>query len=72
MILSVVQIIVSIIVIVLILLQERSGGFSGVFGYGEGGFYSVRRGLEKIIFAATVVLSAALVISLLMSFYLAK
>ena len=54
--LSIAQIIISVILIVLILLQERSSGLSGVFGGGEGEFYSKRRGLERLIFIATIAL----------------
>lgn len=52
------QVIISAILVALILLQERSSGLSGVFG-GTGGFYQTRRGLEKIIFVATIVLAIA-------------
>jgi len=55
--LSIIQIIVSIALIVLILLQERSSGLSGVFGGGESSFYSQRRGIERLIFIATIVLA---------------
>ena len=55
-IISIAQIIISLIVIVLILLQERSSGMSGIFGGGESEFYQTRRGLERLIFIATVVL----------------
>lgn len=57
--LSIAQIVISIILIVLILLQERSSGLSGVFGGTEAGAYQTRRGFEKIIFAATIVFTAA-------------
>lgn len=50
------QIIVSVLLIVFILLQERTSGLSGLFG-GEGGFYQTRRGLEKIIFWGTIILA---------------
>ncbi len=55
--LSIAQIIISVALIVLILLQERSSGLSGVFGGGETQFYQTRRGLENIIFIATIVLA---------------
>ncbi len=55
-IISIAQIIISLIVIVLILLQERSSGMSGIFGGGESEFYQTRRGLERLIFAATIAL----------------
>ncbi len=57
-IIAIFQIIVSLIIIGLILIQERSGGTSGIFGGGEGSFYQARRGLEKIAFVATIVLIA--------------
>ena len=56
---AIVQLIVSIAIIALILLQERSaGGLGSLFGGGGGGegFYQTRRGLEKIIFRATIAL----------------
>lgn len=55
------QILISAALVVLILLQERSAGLSGVFG-GEGGFYQTRRGLEKTIFRGTIALTIAFVV----------
>lgn len=54
--LSIAQIVISVILIVLILLQERSSGLSGVFGGSESEFYAKRRGLERLIFIATIAL----------------
>ena len=54
-ILTIVQIIISVFLIAAVLLQQRGGGLSPVFG-GEGGVYRTRRGMEKIIFRATIVL----------------
>lgn len=53
-ILAISQVIVSVIIIVLILLQERSAGLSGIFGGDSSSFYQTRRGMEKTIFAATI------------------
>lgn len=53
--LPLVQIVVSIILIILILLQQRGSSLGSAFG-DSGGFYSTRRGLEKNIFWATVAL----------------
>ncbi len=53
----IIQTIIGILIIIAILLQERSSGLSAIFG-GEGGsFYHSRRGLEKIIFISTIVLT---------------
>lgn len=56
----VIQSIIAIIIIVLILFQERSSGFSGLFGV-EGGVYQTRRGIEKILLYATAVLIIILI-----------
>ena len=56
-IITIAQVIVSIALVVLILLQERSSGSGGLFsGSADGGFYHARRGLEKIMFNATIAL----------------
>ncbi len=57
--LTIAQLIVSVILIALILIQERSSELSGLLGGGgEGGFYRTRRGLEKFAFGATIALVA--------------
>lgn len=49
------QILVSVILIVLVIIQERASGISGVLG-GQGATpYQTRRGLEKTIYYATIV-----------------
>jgi len=53
-------VIVSIALIILVLLQQRSADSGGLFGGGGGGggdgsFYQRRRGLERILFIATIV-----------------
>lgn len=56
-IITLLQIIVSILVIALVLLQERSAGTGGLFGGGgDGGFYQTRRGMERLLFILTIVL----------------
>lgn len=66
--LDIAQILISIFLIVVILLQQRGGGLSGVFG-GEGSVYATRRGIEKSVFIATIVLAALfIVISILRLF----
>lgn len=50
------QIVVSIVLVILILLQEREGGLGGLLGgTGVGSQYQTRRGLEKTIYYATIV-----------------
>ncbi|MCS7285784.1 MAG: preprotein translocase subunit SecG [Anaerolineae bacterium] len=60
-----IQIIISLALIVVILLGSKGGGLSSIFG-GEGGIYRTRRGVEKVLFQAAIVLSALfLLVSLL-------
>lgn len=54
--LSIIQIIISVLLIAAILMQQRGTGLSATFG-GEGNIYRTKRGLEKAIFAATVILA---------------
>lgn len=58
MLINLLQVIIAITLVVLILLQERSSGLSGLLGGSEaiGGFYQTRRGLEKMVFRATIIL----------------
>jgi len=51
------QVIVSIILIVLVLIQERAGGLGSLFGGAGGTPYQTRRGVEKIAFIATIILA---------------
>lgn len=55
-IISVSQIVVCGLLITVILLQQRGSSLGGSFG-GGGASYFVRRGFEKILFIATIVLS---------------
>mgnify|MGYP001051154601 CR=1 FL=1 len=51
---SVAQIILSILLVVLILLQAQGTGLGSTWG-GGGETYHTRKGVEKIIFVATIV-----------------
>lgn len=62
----VVQIIISVLIITLILLQAKGVGLGRTFG-GGGEFYKSRRGVEKILFYFTGILVAAFLISSLLS-----
>jgi len=55
-ILSYIQIGLAILLIVVILLQNRGAGLSGVFG-GGGAMYQTKRGIEKSLLIITIILS---------------
>ena len=57
-ILTILQLIIAVSLMAAILVQNRGGGMSGIFGGGGGSnVYMSRRGFEKKIFVATIVLS---------------
>ncbi|HXK35058.1 MAG TPA: preprotein translocase subunit SecG [Candidatus Paceibacterota bacterium] len=53
-----VEIIVSVLLILTIILQQRGADVGGALGGGqEGGVYFSRRGVEKYLFIATIILA---------------
>ncbi|MFA4941386.1 MAG: preprotein translocase subunit SecG [Patescibacteria group bacterium] len=59
------QIIIAVLLILVILMQNRGSGLSGIFG-GSNNVYMTKRGMEKTLFTTTIVLSIIFfVISLL-------
>ena len=61
------QIILSVLLIIAILLQQQSAGLGGAFGEGNNfssGFHT-RRGFEKFLFNATIVLGVLFALSAL-------
>lgn len=58
--LQVVEIILAILLIVVILLQQRGTGIGGAFG-SEGFAFRGRRGVERFLFRATIFLAVAFV-----------
>ena len=54
--LDIIQVVISALLVVGILLQNRGSGLSSAFG-GGGEFFQTKRGIEKGIFIATIVLA---------------
>ena len=52
-----IQIGLALLLIITIVLQQRGSGIGGAFG-GEGAAFQTKRGIEKTLFIATIVLSA--------------
>ncbi|MFH1192132.1 MAG: preprotein translocase subunit SecG [bacterium] len=57
--LDVIQIIISVALVVAILMQNQGSAMSGVLGGGMGTPFRTKRGLEKKLFIATIVLAVA-------------
>jgi len=57
--LNIAQIIISVALVAVILLQTKSGGLGGMFGGTETAVYRTRRGVERTVFNITIGLSIA-------------
>ena len=66
--LAIAQIIVAILLIVFILFQQRGTALGSAFG-GGGEFYSTRRGIQKKLLWATIILGAAFIILALLNLF---
>ncbi len=60
--LPIAQIVISVALIVLILLQQRGTALGSAFGGEGGGFYATRRGIQQKIFWGTIVCGALFII----------
>jgi len=57
-IITIAQVVFAVGLIILILMQNRGGGLSGVFGGSEvANAYRTKRGMEKTIFLLTIIFS---------------
>jgi preprotein translocase subunit SecG len=59
--LNIIQIIVAVLLVLVIMFQVKGGGIGGIFGQAES-VYRTKRGVEKWLFRATIILSAIFVI----------
>lgn len=57
-ILGILQIVFAVLLVAAILLQQRGTGLGSAFG-GEGNVFASRRGVEKLLFKATIAFAAA-------------
>ncbi|MBP7057743.1 preprotein translocase subunit SecG [Candidatus Gracilibacteria bacterium] len=67
-ILKVIEMVVSVLLIVAIMVQNRSSGLSSTFG-GGAPIATSKRGAEKIVFVATIVLAVLFVLLSLASLF---
>jgi protein translocase SecG subunit len=52
---QIIQIVAAILLVVVVLLQQRGSSLSGAFG-GSGAAFRSRRGIEKFLYYATIVI----------------
>lgn len=65
--LGIAQMVLALLLIVSILLQNRGAGLGDTFG-GSGNIYQTKRGFDKFLFIATIVLAFAFVGTAFVSF----
>lgn len=64
--LNIVQILISVVLILVILLQTRGSGFSATFS-SDSSIYRSRRGVEKTLFNFTIALAVVFVLMSILS-----
>lgn len=64
--LSIAQILVSLLLIAVIILQLRGGGLGGLFGQ-PGSVYRTKRGLERTLFRFTIALAILFILIAILS-----
>lgn len=63
-----IQIVLSVLLVAGVLLQQSAAGLGGAFGDNFSSAFHTRRGFEKTLFNATIVISILFVISAVLSF----
>lgn len=62
---SLIQIVLGILLVLVIIIQQKGSGLGATFG-GDMGFYRTKRGAEKLLFYVTIALSSLLIGSALL------
>ena len=60
------QVIISVLLVIFVLIQNKDGGLSAVMGGSGESFQSTKRGAEKVIHNTTIVLAALFLINALL------
>jgi preprotein translocase subunit SecG len=68
---NIAQIIISIVLILVLLIQTRGAGFGGTFN-SDSSVFRTRRGIEKTLFQLTIVLTVVFVVISILSVIVAK
>ena len=59
---SIIQIILGVLLILVIIIQQKGSGLGSSFG-GDMSFYRTKRGAEKLLFYATIGIALAFIVS---------
>ena len=59
----VIQIVLSVTLVAVILLQVKNAGLGSSFGGSDASIYTTRRGLDRVLFQFTIILSVVFVVT---------
>lgn len=68
--LPIIQIVLSVLLVAAILLQQRGSGLGSAFG-GEGNVFRTKRGVEKILFYATIGIAVLFFVNAIVTVFIA-
>lgn len=60
--LTIFQVVISILLLITILVQEKGVGLSATFG-GGGEYYKSKRGIDRLLFVLTIILSVLFILT---------
>lgn len=63
------QAILSVLLVLTILVQQRGTGLSSTFG-GSGAFYTSKRGAEKVLSTATIIFAALFILNAILFLFI--
>lgn len=66
---SLIQIVLGILLILVIIIQQKGAGLGSAFG-ADLSFYRTKRGAEKLLFYVTIILSAAFILLALIGLFI--
>jgi preprotein translocase subunit SecG len=65
---KILQVVFAVLLVILVLMQQRGSGLGMAFG-GEGNVYRSRRGIEKFLFYMTIVVATLFCVTALFSVF---
>lgn len=68
--LYIIQIVISVVLIALILIQQKGAGLGAAFGGDSGSVYRTKRGAEKTIFRLTIIFSILFLLTALANIFI--
>lgn len=68
---KIIEVVISVLLVVAVLLQQKGASLGATFG-GQSNIYHSKRGIEKFLYYATIVLSILFVVGAILNLYFSK